>query len=469
MKNRHLFHLLLLLGACTLTLLACGDNPTPILVYVTPTPANTVIPSTTPGDTTSVITPADTLVAQNPTPIVATATSTPGAYYGPIIGNSYTPEPLHTPLPDTISVRPCPVIISAPQVPLYESADFASNVVGTATERQRLPVNSLSMDGTTWANTANGWLPLADAQGITQAYLGSMRACDILLGTQPDVTLAGLHVLNDTSNDEVIGFVRRMANSGHPLGTIKGLSGTELILKTVRRISPQTVIIYRSGIPADCPIGPGQTPDPVKTAKSWMATLEPQWDQVDADYYELVNECAASTGWLAPFTIEAMRIANEQSRCLLIFSLPGGNPDMAVFPDLYPAYRYAAEHPCAPGRTHGIAMHAFSIEDGRLASESDVWITFRHRVFYEHLLVDVPEAAHLPVYYTAFGIGGATLMPTCQQIIRDALQYTYQLEEDPYVKGFDIWNVGTGEQWYDITPCLDDLATALITYYGGPR
>ena len=53
----------------------------------------------------------------------------------------------------------------------------------------------------------------------------------------------------------------------------------------------------------------------------------------------------------------------------------------------------------------------------------------------------------------------------CGLIIRDALQYTYQLEEDPYVKGFHLWNVGSGAQWYDIMSCLPDLADALIRYY----
>jgi hypothetical protein len=71
------------------------------------------------------------------------------------------------------------------------------------------------------------------------------------------------------------------------------------------------------------------------------------------------------------------------------------------------------------------------------------------------------------VYLTEVGIGGATIMPSCDTIIRDALQYTYELEEDPYVKGFNLWNVGSGEQWYDITPCLPALGDALIAYYSG--
>lgn len=467
MKNGHLFKLLLLVSACILTLLACGDNPTPILVYVTPTPADTTGPiiNNAPAENTPTVTdapPADTLVAQH-----STSTPTPGPYFGPIIGNSYTPEPLHTPLPATVSERLCPVIISAPLVSLYESPDFASNTVGTATERQRLVVAALS-DDKTWASTANGWLPLVDANGTPQANLDSMRACDILLGNQAAVTLAGLHLFNGGRPDEVLDFVQQMLDSGHPLGTIKGLNNTESLLNEVKRISPQTVVVYHSLRPEQCPPELTESDDPVQAAQTYIQDVQPAWDQVNADFYQIIT-CQTSMEWNAQYAIEAMRLANEQERCLLLFTFPVGGPDLTIFPGLYPAYRYAVEHPCAPGRTHGIAMTARSLSNDSLASEADIWVTFRHRLLYEHLLADVPEAANLPLYYTEFGIGGGTIMPSCDTIIRDVLQYSYQLEEDPYVKGFHTWNVSKGEQWYDITPCLDDLATALITYYGGPK
>ena len=84
---------------------------------------------------------------------------------------------------------------------------------------------------------------------------------------------------------------------------------------------------------------------------------------------------------------------------------------------------------------------------------------------HERLLATLPEAANLPVYITEMGIGGGTIMPPCELIVRDVLQYTYQLEADPYVKGFHLWSVGTGAQWYDVAPCLPDLSASLIQYY----
>jgi hypothetical protein len=461
--KRYPLCLLLVLAAL---LVACGDDPAPIIVYVTPTPAPatatiTVAPSEIPPAQTS-----GNTVTPLPTPQVV-----PGMTYGPIVAPNYTPEPLHTALPElsTLHERACPAIITAPQVNLYAAPDTTAEITGTATERQRLPVSELqtASDGTVWAHAANGWLALTSPG----ADLDSMRACLILQGSIPDTTLMGLHVLNGTPHDEVIAFIRRMAESGHPVGTVKGLNGAEETLNEIAEISPDTVIVYRTLLTVegedDCPVHIGENPDPVTTAQRWMDILDPYWDNVTADYYEYMNECAAPLDWIAQFSIEMMRLANEQERCLLLFSLPGGNPDMALFDQLLPAYQYAVDHPCQSGRTHGIALHAYSSGDLTPASEDDVWLAFRHRIIYERLLQALPAAADLPVYITEFGIGGGTLMPPCDLIIRDVIQYTYQVEEDPYVRGVHIWNVGKGGQWYDIRPCMDDMATALLAYYEG--
>ena len=46
-------------------------------------------------------------------------------------------------------------------------------------------------------------------------------------------------------------------------------------------------------------------------------------------------------------------------------------------------------------------------------------------------------------------------------------QYIYQLEEDPYVKGVNLWNVGTipNVAWVDLTECLGTIGSALVDYY----
>lgn len=401
------------------------------------------------------------------------ATPTPGASFGPIVGPNYTPQPLRTPLPQTLHERACPALVLADAgVSLYGAADAASAVVGTAGAREQLVVVALATDaaGNSWAQTGRGWLPLT-LNGVQHAVLDSMRSCEILKGNTPATTLLGLHLLNGTSGDQVLALVRRMVEAGTPLGTMKGLNGAEQLLNEIKAISPQTVIVYRSLLTSngewDCPADPGEYGDPEDTANAWLKSLNSFWSQVDADYYELINECPVELSWISDFSIEAMRLASQQERCLLLFSFPGGNPTVAGFREVLPAYQYAAENPCAPGRHHGIALHAYSLEDGLLVSEADKWVSLRHRIFEEELRQRLPEAVDLPVYITELGEGGGMAIASCDTLIRDALQYTYQLEEDPYIKGFHLWSVGSGTRWVDITSCLPALGDALIAYYQG--
>ncbi|MCD4685025.1 MAG: hypothetical protein K8S97_03710 [Anaerolineae bacterium] len=404
------------------------------------------------------------------TPLPTPIAPPPGGQFGPITGEDYTPEPLHTALPASVSVQPCRAIVNVPELALYNGPDANATPISTVFERERLVVSQISTDGAgnVWGQTAAGWLPVT-LDGAETAILGAVRECEILLGHTPNTTLAGLHVLNERSRDEVLTFVIQMEQAGFPVGTVKGLNGAEHILTEIKQVSPQTTTVYRSLLTADgmadCPTNIRDLPDPVITAERWYAGYQPYWARVEADYYEYMNECPAPLDWIAQFSIEMMKLAAADGRCLLLFSFPGGNPNMADFNQLLPAYEFAVNNPCAPGRTHGVAIHAYSLEDSRLVSESDVWIAMRHRILYERLLATVPQAAELPMYITEMGIGGGTIMPACDMIIRDVLQYTYQVEEDPYVQGFHLWNVGSGAQWYDVTPCLPELAEALIAYY----
>jgi hypothetical protein len=77
---------------------------------------------------------------------------------------------------------------------------------------------------------------------------------------------------------------------------------------------------------------------------------------------------------------------------------------------------------------------------------------------------------NVPVFITEWGQGGGTYITdqtiSCADVVRDVLQYTYQLEEDPYVVGFHLWSVGSGTIWRDLTSCLDMIGPALLQYYG---
>jgi hypothetical protein len=250
---------------------------------------------------------------------------------------------------------------------------------------------------------------------------------------------------------------------------IKGMNGARICSTRRsfrRRPSPYRSLLSSEGF-GDCPADVRTEPDPASTARRWMDGLEERWSQVNADYYEVINECPVSLNWMTQFMLEAMKIANERGRCLLLFSFSGGHPEMDEFDTILPALQYAVDNPCQPGRTHGIAMHAYSMEDTLMLSQADKWVARRHEIVHDRLLMVLPQATQLPIFLTEVGIGGGQSFPGCETVIRDALLYTYQLERDPYVKGFHLWSVGSGTGWYDISDCLPALADELIRYYSG--
>lgn len=280
-------------------------------------------------------------------------------------------------------------------------------------------------------------------------------------------TLMGLHLTVGAPHEAVVDLAKRLEAIGWPLGTLKGTTGTASIVNEVARISPDTVIVYRAlntpwGM-RDCP---DTSHDPVLEAQRWIAGFQAEWATVQADYYEIMNECLPPMEWLVPFTIEAMRQAGARGQCVLVFSFSAGNPEPDVYAQLLPVYEDALEHPCQPGRYHGIALHAYGIDRTTLVSESGLGLGLRHRLFYAEILPDLPEAIRIPVYLTEAGAGDGRADFACEDVVRDVLQYTSQLEFDPYVRGFHLWNVGSQGQWVDFARCLPQLGDALTAYYG---
>jgi hypothetical protein len=169
--------------------------------------------------------------------------------------------------------------------------------------------------------------------------------------------------------------------------------------------------------------------------------------------------------WLAQFSIEAMRIANEQGRCLLLFSFAGGTPEIHEFAQLTPVFDYALNNPCRSGRYHGIALHSYSGDPGELVSDSNDWLGYRHRRFLAEIVRQLPAAVEIPVYLTEAGPGNGYVQFSCEDIVRDILQYTDRLKPDTYIKGFHLWTLGWSA--LDLTPCLGLIGDALASYYAG--
>jgi hypothetical protein len=280
------------------------------------------------------------------------------------------------------------------------------------------------------------------------------------------IALMGLHLLQAAPREPVLAFVRQMRDAGWPLSTVKGTNGTDDLLKAIKAISPETVIVYRTLIThwgeTDCP---DQKNPPVAEAQRWMGGVMPFLTGVPADYYEIMNECAPDPGWLVPFTIEAMRIATQQGACLLVFSFGTGQPEIDVYRQFLPVYQYAVANPCRPGQYHGIALHAYGVERETLLSESGLFLGLRHRLYYAQILPIFPDAIKLPLYLTEAGPGDGGHAFPCEDVARDVVEYTQELEYDPYVRGFNLWNIGRASYWVDYSPCLPVIADALIRYY----
>ncbi len=281
-------------------------------------------------------------------------------------------------------------------------------------------------------------------------------------------TKLGLHLLIGADRGAVLGFIQRMRDAGYPIGTVKGTSGTEDLIAAIKDVSPETVVVYRSlytpwGM-RDCP---DMKNEPVAEARHWMDGILPGLTGTRADYYEIMNECGPDPAWMVPFTIEAMRIATERGVCLLVFSFGTGMPEVSVWAQFAPVYQYALANPCQPGRYHGIAMHAYGFDKTTMLSQSGEFLGLRHRLYYQQLLPLVPDVATVPVYITEAGPGDGSTSYPCDVLAADMIEYTRQIEADPYVKGFHMWNVGRGGMWVDFTACLPTIGDALIRYYQG--
>lgn len=279
-------------------------------------------------------------------------------------------------------------------------------------------------------------------------------------------TLMGLHLAVGAHEGPVVDLAIRLRDIGWPLGTLKGTSGAANVLNAVKAVSPDTVIIYRSletprGL-VDCP---DANIDPVIEAQRWVGGLQPYWAEVQADYYELMNECHPPAEWLLSFTLEAMRLASAQGQCLLVFSFAPGNPEPEYFAQLRPVFEYALANPCQPGRFHGIALHVYGIDRRTLLSDADPSVSLRHRIFYNTLLREIPESVNLPLYLTEAGAGDGATPFECEDVTRDVIRYTAQLERDPYVRGFHLWNVGQTTRFVDIAECIPMIRDALVAYY----
>jgi len=250
----------------------------------------------------------------------------------------------------------------------------------------------------------------------------------------------------------------------------------------VQQFSPTTLVVFRhqnkdprtggQDGPGDAYVG-----DPVKSAQRWLAANMPTWRKNRAHYYAPLNEQDAGTlpgyTWLNLFSLECLRLADEQGFKLALYGFSGGNPrdgvtdlDRSTLEDkwreLIPSLQYAKQH------GHILLLHEYGFDspaanDGPRASlrASAPHLALRYRRSYRFLHqfnADPP----LVISEAGSGVGGFGSLGQAAWLA-DAVWYDSELVRDRVVLGCCLYQVGGAENIKDALPALGKYIAATPT------
>jgi len=250
----------------------------------------------------------------------------------------------------------------------------------------------------------------------------------------------------------------------------------------VQQFSPQTIVVFRhqprtadgGGLdgPEDAYRG-----DPVQSARTWMAANLPTWRRNRAHYYAPINEQDAGTlpgyTWLNAFSLECMRIAEENGFKLALYGFSGGNPrdgetdlDRSTLEDkwreLVPSLQHAKQH------GHILLLHEYGFGSpagnggpatSLRASAPDLALRYRRSYRFLHRFNADPP---LVISEASAGVGfnanfGAALW------LADAQWYDGELMRDRVVVGCCLYQLGGDENFKDVLPALGTYIAAAPT------
>jgi hypothetical protein len=296
-----------------------------------------------------------------------------------------------------------------------------------------------------------GWIA-AYYNGAALAIFDNSEECNDLRFPPPKV---GLHLIFSAQSGPVLALIDRRA-----IGSLKGTDGTEWLIIEAERRYKALISIWRNlatGLgwrdnPALWGIG-----DPRVTADQWFDAQYSTWQARGllgvADYFEYRNEALFIGTWEIAFDLRMLERANGAGVCLAVFSDGYGNPQLSEFVQRKPVLDYILAHPCAPGRYHAIASHIYEGVNGGL------WKFYRWRLFLGALGDERYYA--IPWLFTEYSDKLGTGPADCGAVIADARAAAEQFTKYPEVLGFEVYSVGPGTQWTDISPCLGDMARAV--------
>ena len=289
----------------------------------------------------------------------------------------------------------------------------------------------------------------------------------------------GIHVSN--GNRRGFGeFLQTCANAGSPVPVI--FSVDQDVWPDVQKLSPQTIVVFRhqnKDPHTGGQDGPGDTyvGDPIKSAQRWMNANMPMWRKNRAHYYAPINEqdagVLAGYTWLNAFSLECLRIADEQGFKLALYGFSSGNPrdgqtdlDRSTLEDkwreLVPSLQYAKQH------GHILLLHEYGFSspaaNGGPATSlraSAPNLALRYRRSYRWLAqfdADPP----LVLSETSAGVGGFSDLGQAAWLA-DAKWYDGELMRDRVVVGCCLYQVGGDENIRDVLPALGTYLAATPT------
>lgn len=280
----------------------------------------------------------------------------------------------------------------------------------------------------------------------------------------------GVHVSN--GNRRGFGeFLQTCADAGSPVPVV--FTVDQDVWPDVQKFSPPTLVVFRhqnNDVETGGQDGPGDAyvGDPVKSAQRWMAANMPAWRKNQAHYYAPINEQDPGTlpgfTWLNAFSLECLRIADEQGFKLALYGFSGGNPrdgvtdlDRSTLEDkwreLVPSLQYAKQH------GHILLLHEYGFgsepANGGPATSlraSAPNLALRYRRSYRWLArfdADPP----LVISEAGSGVGGFGNLGKAAWLA-DAKWYDGELMRDRVVLGCCLYQVGGDENIKDALPVL---------------
>ncbi len=308
-----------------------------------------------------------------------TPTATPGWPTAmPTAPATNTPRPTSTPSPTQIERTPTPEVTILPTA-TSTAVPKTCQLRATTTLRIRTGpgisygIVNLWNQGETrtfdrfvndensylWGHSADGWSAMYWWPSFEWWIAGTVEAdvCRDVQGWPWNLAppepiarnLLGYHLL--------VGVINNVLAHLDGVSVVKGLTGSYDMALAARQINPAITVICRSLHTAR-----GMIDGPL--AWQWTAP-EVYFTELigylpsNCDYYEFQNEWDSAPTWkvFADFEITMMGMFAQQGKCALFGSFGPGNPPYEAWKELVRVLRWIDDHPCQPGKYHGLAWH----------------------------------------------------------------------------------------------------------------